>query len=317
MNPDPSLRASEASAAIQTGSPRRCAPRDDGQVNVADAVCDATKRLRAAGVESPRRDARLLLSLAVSAAHPLLLDPDHIVDPSAWARFNATVDRRAAREPIARIRGVREFWGLEFLLSAATLDPRPDTETLIEGVLDAFHGHPAPSRILDLGAGSGCILAALLGEFPEAVGVGVDIAPEAIATASANAERLALAPRTTFLVGDWTAAGAGLFDLVVSNPPYIPSDDIDGLAPEVAQFDPRRALDGGADGLDAYRALVPLLPDLLVPNGVAAVEIGDGQADEVMRLFRAHGLDPEPPRADLGGVSRVVIGRANPARRRA
>lgn len=285
-------------------------------MKVSGAVCDATKRLRDAGVEDPRRDARLLLSAAVGTAHPALLDPDDEVDGEALTRFDATVERRARREPVARIRGSREFWGMEFQLSADTLDPRPDTETLVEAVLEATPNRAAAVRVLDLGTGSGCILAALLRELPNAMGVGVDRSPGAAAAADQNLRRLGLASRAIVLVGDWTAPVSGAFDLVVSNPPYIATGEIETLAPEVVRFDPLRALDGGGDGLAAYRILIPSLRRVLLPDGIAAVEVGQGQAEEVARLFRAAGLDPRPPKTDLSGVARAVVASPNAPQQR-
>ncbi len=277
-------------------------------MKVADAICDATKRLRAAGVDAPRRDARLLLADAMGVAHPALLDAGSHLSVTESARFVDKLVRREAREPVARIRGSREFWGMEFALSDATLDPRPDTETLIEAALAAFPDAP-PQRILDLGTGSGCILCALLREWPTATGVGIDLSEAAVATARQNAQHLGLAGRAEFVVGDWNDAVGARYDLVVSNPPYVRSSDIDALEPEVATFDPRLALDGGADGLDAYRRITPLLSRLLAHGGVAAVEVGLGQAEEVGRLLARSGLDPVTVRTDLSGIPRALVGR--------
>jgi release factor glutamine methyltransferase len=277
-------------------------------VKVYDAICDATKRLRAAGVDAPRRDARLLLADALGVDHPALLDPAAPLSETAHARFDGTVSRRAAREPVARIRGTREFWGLEFLLSPDTLDPRPDTETVIEAALAAFP-NAAPRRILDLGTGSGCILCALIHEWPAATGVGIDISDAAAATARANAARLDLAHRAQFVVGDWSAALGNRYDLVVSNPPYIRSNDIAALEPEVAAFDPHCALDGGVDGLDAYRAIALLLPRVLTAGGIAVLELGLSQAEEVGRLIAAARLDLVEVRPDLSGIPRALVAR--------
>jgi release factor glutamine methyltransferase len=277
-------------------------------VKVADAICDATKRLREAGVDEPRRDARLLLADAMGVKHPALLDPAVPLSEFAHSRFDRTVSRRAAREPVARIRGAREFWGLKFALAPDTLDPRPDTESLVEAALAAFPDS-APQRILDLGTGSGCILCALLHEWPEARGVGIDISAAAVETARANADRLGLGDRARFVVGDWNDALGERYDLVVSNPPYIRSADIAALAPEVSAFDPRRALDGGVDGLDAYRAITPLLPRLLTRDGVAAFELGLSQAEEVERLIAAARLDLVEVRPDLSGIPRALVAR--------
>ncbi len=277
-------------------------------MKVADAICDATKRLRAAGVDAPRRDARLLLADAMGVAHPALLDAGSHLSVTESARFVDKLVRREAREPVARIRGSREFWGMEFALSEATLDPRPDTETLVEAALAAFAAAP-PRRILDLGTGSGCVLCALLREWPDATGVGVDISEAAVTTARRNALHLGLSARADFVVGDWSDAVGARYDLVVSNPPYVRSSDIPALEPEVAAFDPRLALDGGTDGLDAYRRITPLLSRLLARGGVVAMEVGLGQAAEVGDLYSRHGLECVTLRTDLSGIPRAITSR--------
>jgi release factor glutamine methyltransferase len=265
----------------------------------AQALAAVAARLAKAGIEEPRREARLILAAAqgVSAAGLLLLDE---VDET---RFSPLVSRRAAREPLAYILGRKEFWGLEFTVSPATLIPRPDTETLVEATLALGI---APARVLDLGTGTGCLLLAVLSEFPAAFGVGVDIAPAAAALAAANAKNLGLAGRAAFCAGNWAAALEGTFDLVLSNPPYIPGGDIAGLMPEVAGFEPARALDGGADGLEAYRLIIAALPRLLAPGGAAVLELGVGQAADTAALAAQAGFSTTT-RADLGGVPRALI----------
>lgn len=280
--------------------------------NVKTLLCDATKRLRAAGVESPARDARLLLAEAMGVEHPALLAPAGHVGVTISARFADTVARREAREPVARIRGRREFWGLDFALTAATLDPRPDTETVVAAALSAFAGGAPPARILDLGTGSGCLLCALLHEFPQAHGVGIDRSAEAVGAAQSNAVRLGFGGRAGFVVGDWGEAIAGRFDLIVANPPYVASAAIAALAPEVAVFDPRLGLDGGADGLAAYCRVASALARLLAPSGAAVLEVGQGQGHAIAALLRAAGVDPERSLADLSGVERAVIARVHP-----
>ena len=216
----------------------------------------AEARLRAAGVDTPELDARLLAEHALGLTREqLLMNPDAPVAPEAAARLHALVERRAAREPVSRILGERAFWTLELALNPDTLDPRPDTETIVEAALDALPGRDAPLRILDLGTGTGCILLALLAERPNATGLGIDLSPQAVAAAAANAAPNGLAERARFQTGNWGDGLAERFDLVVSNPPYIPSGDIASLDPEVREHDPLRALDGGTDGLDAYRAI--------------------------------------------------------------
>jgi release factor glutamine methyltransferase len=214
--------------------------------------------------------------------------------------------RRIAHEPLALIVGHREFWSLDFAVSPATLIPRPESETLIEATLAAFSHRPAPKMILDLGAGTGCLLLAALSEFPAAFGVGVDRSAAAAALAAHNAATLGLADRAAFICGDWAGALAARFDLVLCNPPYIPTSEIPLLMPEVARYEPRGALDGGSDGFAAFRQLVPLLPDLMVPTGMAVLEFGPGQLDTVAGLGRMAGM-AVAARHDLAGNPRALV----------
>src|SRR5690349_1476564 len=223
---------------------------------------------------------------------------------------------RLAGEPVARILGQKEFWGLPLKLSAATLVPRPDTETVVEFALQILRADGAldrPLRIADLGTGTGAILLALLSELPAATGTGTDISTEALDTARANALALGIGTRATFVACDYASGLSGRFDLIVSNPPYIRSADIAGLAVEVREHDPLAALDGGDDGLDAYRALIPQAASLLAPDAALIVESGIGQSGAIEALMTAAGLVPAgPPRADLGGILRAVAGRRLP-----
>ncbi len=245
-------------------------------MTVGEALRFGTALLAAEGVDNPRLDARLLLGHAAGLSREALLrDPGRVVDP---VPYGALLARRAAREPLALILGRQEFWSLPFEVSAATLIPRADSETVIEAALAAADRGRVQS-ILDLGTGTGCLLLAALTEFPDAWGVGVDWAVEAAALAARNAAALGLAGRAAFLCGDWDTALSARFDLVLSNPPYIPGGDIAGLMPEVARHEPGRALDGGADGLDAYRHILAALPRLLAPDGFAVLEIGAGQGE--------------------------------------
>ena len=252
---------------------------------------DATAALRAAGLESPRREARWLLEHAGGDADA----------------FRALVVRRAAREPLAYLLGHQEFWTLDLAVSTATLIPRPDSETLIAAALAARPDRGAVRRVLDLGTGTGCLLLAALTEFPAAFGVGTDVVPEAAALAARNAAACGLAGRSAFLCADWAAPLAGRFDLVLANPPYIESATIAGLMPEVAHHEPRSALDGGADGLDAYRAVLAALPDLLAPGGVAVLELGVGQAGPVTALARHAGFCDPALRQDMAGIARAAV----------
>jgi release factor glutamine methyltransferase len=257
--------------------------------------------LAAAGIDRPRWEARLLLAHALGCTPAdLLRDPAAAIQPGAFASL---VARRAAHEPLAYILGRREFWSLEFLVSPATLIPRPDSETVVAAALDAC---PAPTRVLDLGTGTGCLLLAVLHERPAAFGVGIDLVADAARLAARNAARLGMANRTGFICADWATAVGGRFDLVLANTPYVPTDVIAGLMPEVARHEPARALDGGADGLVAYRRILAVLSDLLDRDGIAVLELGAGQADQVAEAARRHGFEPrfEP---DLAGIPRALV----------
>ncbi len=251
-------------------------------------------RLAAAGIAEPRRELRLL-QIEAGGAGSLADWPDR-----PHPGLEALANRRAAREPVSRIVGRREFWSRDFLLTPETFDPRPDSETVVEAALAAM---PAFASVLDLGTGSGCLLAALLSERPGARGLGIDRSPAACLAARRNLKGL----RALVAAGDWGTAVAGRFDLVVSNPPYIPSAEIAALMPEVRDHDPRLALDGGADGLDAYRVLLEDLPRLLSRGGVAVLELGVGQAQAVAALAEAKGLQVREIRADLAGIPRAMV----------
>ena len=274
-------------------------------------------RFKSGGIDSAELDARMLVGailgldltgMITAASRPLTSDES--------ARLEQFARRRLAGEPVARILGNKEFWGLPLQLSAATLVPRPDTETIVELALEILRGDgPAdrPLRLADLGTGSGAILLALLSEFRHAQGFGTDISEEALRTARDNAARLGLSDRAVFIACDYATGLSGAFDLIASNPPYIRSADIEGLANEVRDYDPRAALDGGADGLDAYRALIPQAAGLLAPGGALVVEAGQGQSEPIEALMTAAGLTTSnAPRADLAGIPRAVSGRKLP-----
>lgn len=232
----------------------------------------------------------------------LLRDPDRRIDA---APFRMMVDRRAAREPLGYILGWQEFWSLRFACSPDTLIPRADSETLIEAALEARPG--GVSRILDLGTGTGCLLLAALSEFTGAWGVGVDRNPAAASLAWRNAGALGLQRRCAMAGADWAAPLRGRFDLVLSNPPYIPSGAVSGLMPEVSRFEPMQALDGGADGLAAYRAILESLPGLLAAGGLAVLELGLGQGEQVRALAESTGFRRMNARRDLGGIERALV----------
>jgi release factor glutamine methyltransferase len=269
---------------------------------VTEAIHTGAIRLRDVA-DNPRREARLLLAHAAGLTRAdLIRDPHRRVEIGG---FNDLLTRRLRHEPLAHILGRREFWSLEFQVSPATLIPRPDSETLIEAALARFADGP-PRRILDLGTGTGCLLLALLHEFPAAFGIGVDIAPDAARLARLNASQLGLADRAAFVASDWTNAISGRFDLVISNPPYIAAADIPGLMPEVALHEPRRALDGGADGYGAYRTILRDLPDRLLPGGAAILELGAGQAAAVSALAQQIGFAASL-HLDLAGIQRAIV----------
>ncbi len=325
----------------------------------------AERRLRAAGIETPGPDARILTGHALELDRAALLSQrDRLLTAKEAAAAEALIARREAREPVWRIIGAREFYGLSFTLNEATLEPRADSETVVEAALERIDKEVCPSflgrassrrkpgssdarprvhesfcvadatqrdpgfrrddaallqegrdnpchreqacRILDLGTGTGCLLLALLHALPHATGLGLDLAPRAVEQARANAEALGLSSRATFRVNNWLDGVEERFDLVISNPPYIVRADIPGLMPEVREHDPALALDGGADGLDAYRVLIPQLPRVLNPGGIMAFEVGQGQADAVRSLCLRSGLTDVAVHSDLAGIPRCV-----------
>lgn len=269
-----------------------------------------TDIFRKAGIDSPEADARLLIAEALDIGRTeLMVNGDRPITPEQVKAIEALAERRLAHEPVARILGRKEFWSLSLEVSSAVLVPRPETETVVEAALDfVVRGglREEKLRILDIGTGSGALLLALLHELPKAVGTGTDISPAALAVARANAERNGLADRCTFIECNIVDGVAGPFDLIVSNPPYIPHDDIAALEPEVRDYDPRLALDGGRDGLDAYRAIARDARRLLADGGRLIVEIGQGQEPAVRALLTEAGLTVSPARNDLAGLARSL-----------
>lgn len=294
------------------------APEASGQMPelaglpVRDAMAAVARFLMAAGIEGAARDARLLLLEALElSASDLLRDPLRILSSSDALRLSGFAERRARREPVARIVGARGFYGRTFRVTPATLDPRPCTETVVEAVLEIATGEgwrERPIRIIDVGTGSGALLVTLLAELPLATGVGTDISDDALTAAQTNATALGVAARAEFVNRRNLVAVEGPFDVLVSNPPYIPSADIAGLDEDVRMFDPMAALDGGVDGLDIYRALSADLCRV-VPAGWAFFEVGAGQADDVADILRAD-LGPRVASSkrwrDLGQHTRCV-----------
>jgi release factor glutamine methyltransferase len=272
-------------------------------------VAETAAALSLAGCSESRRRARRLIASALDlSASELLAHPDRQIGERALRHLRWLLRRMIAGEPLSRTAGRREFWGLEFALSADALDPRPESETLVAAVLRRIR-RDADMQLLDFGTGSGCLLLALLSELPAATGVAVDISAGAAATARMNAAALGLASRAHFFVGDWGKAVAGRFAVVVANPPYITRPGIAGLAPAVREYDPRLALDGGADGLEAYRAIGAELPSLLTRHGIFVTEVGIGQADMVAGMLANFGLAIECIEHDLAGIARCVVAR--------
>ena len=278
--------------------------------SIGSVLAETAAMLADAGLQAPRRLARRIVVAALGLTPAeVFAHPQRHLDQEEHARIGSIARRVIGREPLSRVVGRREFWGLDFALSADTLDPRPESETIVEAVLARLMDRGNAYRFLDLGTGSGGLLLALLSEYPRASGVGVDVAFGAAAAARHNAERFGLPERACFIVGDWGGALAGGFDAVVANPPYIATAELAGLPPEVRDHDPRRALDGGADGLAAYRVIAGELPRLLMSGGLFIAEIGAGQAVTAARIVAAAGLAVEDIAADLAGVPRALIAR--------
>ena len=278
-------------------------------IRLQDWLSRATQALTPVA-EQPRSEARRLVEAALDwPVARQLADPDRIIDAASVEALDALLHRRAERqEPLSRILGRREFWGLSLEIEGATLDPRPDTETLVELALDLFSGpeRSPPLQILDLGTGSGALLLALLSEYPEAQGLGVDQDSDTLATATRNAARLGLGGRARFEVSDWLSEVSGRFDLIVSNPPYIPTEDLAGLDRAVRDFDSPLALDGGKDGLAFYARTLREAGRCLAPGGVLILELGIGQADSVQALGRDSGWSLRSLRDDLAGIPRAM-----------
>lgn len=272
---------------------------------LARLLAEGTQRLKAAGCDTPVLDARLLLQAASGLSREdLVLGPDRLLSPGQKAAYESFLARRERYEPVSRILGEREFYGRPFAVTPDTLDPRPDTETLIEAALAAMAGD---ARLLDLGTGTGAIAVTLLAERPGATGIATDLSPGALAVANLNAGRLGVADRLSLLQGNWFEPVTGRFDIILSNPPYIPAGDIEGLSPDVRNFDPALALLGGYDGLDPYRIIASGAAPHLVAGGNVLVEIGAGQAGDVTAIFARHGFAAAGRHRDLGGHERCLV----------
>jgi release factor glutamine methyltransferase len=280
--------------------------------SIESARRDLAQRFRQAGLESPELDARLIVGHALALDHAALAaQARRVLTPADAAAISGLATRRLAHEPVARIFGHKEFWGLPLKLNSETLVPRPETETVVEAALAAVDGSRA-LRIADLGTGSGALLLALLSELPSACGIGTDLSAAAIGCARDNAAALGLARRVSFVACDYAAALEGPIDLLVANPPYIARGDIAALPREVRDFDPERALDGGPDGLDGYRAIAADARRVLAPGGVLVLELGFGQLAAVTSLLAAAGPGSTTIKHDLAGVARALVMRRLP-----
>jgi len=276
--------------------------------NYNEAIRWGAIELRNANIASPRLDARLLLQYSAGLSHEkLLLEQYSSLSESVMASYEEAIFRRKNREPVAVIVGETEFWSLPFYTSDMTLDPRPDSETVVETALKLFPDIDKPLQVLDLGTGTGCLLISILSEFKQAQGLAVDISCEALEVAKRNIKRHNMENNIQVKQSNWCEKLEGKFDLIISNPPYIPKEDIEGLEPEVKQFDPLSALDGGDDGLDPYRLLAKEIQVHLVSGGKVIFEIGQGQEEDVRRIMQQSGFDHIEDVADLSGIIRCTV----------
>ncbi len=275
--------------------------------NIADYLEQAVLKLQSTQSGGARLDARLLLQHVLGITHEqLLLKKQSVMPPEACSEYHALIERRYSGEPIAKIIGKKAFWKSDFITNAHTLDPRPDSETLIELVLETLSPNKAPSNILDFGTGTGCLLLSLLGEYKKANGLGVDISPQALEVAERNARDLMLHDRAQFIQSEWGEQISGEFDVIISNPPYIEREAIQKLARDVREFDPMSALDGGEDGYDDYRKLAPYCAQLLTAKGVVFFEIGQGQEQKVESIMAQHGFYLVASKKDIAGIIRAL-----------
>ncbi|WP_085907052.1 peptide chain release factor N(5)-glutamine methyltransferase [Kiloniella majae] len=277
---------------------------------IADCLLSGNEKLTAAGIDDPRLDVRLLLAEAISKETSYLFGyPEKVLSNEEIDRFQVMINKRLKREPVSKIIGRKEFWSLNFKVSRDTLDPRPDSETLIEAVLEGVSDTTQPIKILDLGTGTGCLLLALLSEFDAAQGLGIDISDKALAVAKGNATSLGLSSRVSFQAGNWCEGLESGWDIIISNPPYIGLDEKKALAPEVLNYDPDLALFAENNGMRDYQMLIPQAAVILNEGGMLVIEAGQGQADGINALMADAGLVISTPKKDLGGIHRACIGR--------
>lgn len=265
------------------------------------------RKLRAAGIENPALDAKILLQHAAGwDASEYVANASHTINSIVRDQFERLIERRVTHEPVSHIVGLRDFWLDRFIVTPDVLDPRPDSETLIEAMLELRPDRDRPYRIVDFGTGSGCLLLTLLREYPQATGVGIDLSEAALGIASKNANALNLNDRVRFLHANWGETLTECYDMVISNPPYIEEQAIASLAPEVREYEPITALSGGADGLAAYRTLMPHIKRCLANDGIAVLELGADQAGDVSAVAERHGLAVVKLQADLAGIERAL-----------
>ncbi|MEH6404456.1 MAG: peptide chain release factor N(5)-glutamine methyltransferase [Sneathiella sp.] len=278
-------------------------------MTIEEALRNAAEKLRAAELSDPRREASVLIAHVLGGDREIIFrEPEKILTEKELDRFVGFVDRRCKREPASHILGKREFWSRDFFVSKHVLDPRPDSETLIEAVLNFANNETCPRKILDLGTGSGCLLLTLIKELGDATGVGVDFSGDALTVAEKNAQALDVNERVAFVRSRWFDNVEGRFDLIISNPPYIEQDAIEQLQPEVRDYEPRLALDGGVDGLDCYRDIISQASGFLTKQGFVIFEVGAGQADDVELLLRSNNFEDIRQYSDLAGIKRCVSG---------
>ncbi len=276
--------------------------------DLADTVCWASRLLAKTGLENPRHEARLLVGYGLGIPiEQTLCDQSHQLSEAECANVAALIQRRKDHEPFAYITGIKEFWSLEFGIGMESLIPRPASECIVESAFDILRDTKTKAQILDLGTGSGCLLLSVMHERSCVKGVGIDCSYESILRATDNSHRLNMKKRAKFVVSNWGAALESRFDLILCNPPYVRSTEIGGLMRDVSDYEPRLALDGGADGLSCFRKIGPQLSRLLTPSGVVCIEIGFGQANSVIAIFREYGLNLHDRRADLAGVERCLV----------
>jgi release factor glutamine methyltransferase len=276
--------------------------------NLKKAWKSAADHLRKVGIKTPLLDARLLLQEVLKITYEeLLTQANRVLDEKEIENYEELIARRLKREPVSKILGYKEFWGMEFKTTEDTLDPRPESETIIESVLKNFKDRKSELKILDLGTGTGCLPLSLLKEYPSATAVGVDVSLEALKVATENAENLGFAKRIDFIKSDWLENVEGRFDVIISNPPYIKTEALDFLAAEVRLYDPRIALDGGRDGLNIYRKIIPRLVEHMSIRGKCFFEIGKWQENLVNDLLKDEGYEVLNVVKDLAGIPRTII----------